>query len=111
MVTAVVLSGCLCVPPRGSGIGDSGTSVTIRNGTGADISVIEVRQGAGNKDLVSPLAAGAVRQSLWHFTTGSLITVRALDEAGRETFCHRFSYQEVRAADGVVVITDSHDCN
>ena len=99
-----VLSACLCVPPRGAGIGDSGTDITIRNAASERITLTEVAQGPQGTDLVTHLAPGEERRSLWHFTTGSRVTIRASSDSGLVNYCHRFVYEEVRSADSVVVI-------
>jgi len=107
----LLLSACMCIPPAGFGIGNSGTDVFIRNGTSEQVTLTEVAQGPSGTDLVSRLEPGEQRPALWHFTTGSLVTLRATSASGGFTYCHRFSYEEIRRTDNVVAIVESkNDC-
>ena len=97
-----VIAACICLS---TGIGDSGTGVLIRNGTSGQITVTEVAQAPDGSDLVSRLAVGGERQSLWHFRTGSQVTLSATSATGTPIFCHRYAYEELRRADSDITIT------
>jgi hypothetical protein len=75
------------------------------------VTLTEVAQGPSGIDLVSGLGPGEERPALWHFTTGSVVTLRANGSAGTFIYCHRFSYEELRRTDNVVTIVESkNDC-
>ena len=108
---SLLLSACLCIPPAGFGVGNSGTDVFIRNGGSEQLTVTEVGQGPSGSDLVSGLGPGEQRPALWHFTSGSLVTLRATAASGGFAYCHRFSYEEIRRTANVVAIVESkNDC-
>jgi hypothetical protein len=79
--------------------------VRIRNGTAGPITVSEVAQAPGGSDLVSHIAVGGERQSLWQFRTGSRVTLSATSETGTPIFCHRYAYEELRRIDSDITIT------
>ena len=103
LVVAVILA-------ASCGSADTGTAVTIHNGTDVSMRVLEVGINSGS-DIVTELAPSAERKSLWHFSDGSKVTVRASDQSGGLTFCHAYTSQEVRQLNGVITITKGRlDC-
>jgi hypothetical protein len=83
----------------------------ILNATTRTVTVTEVGQNSG-RDLVSTLNAGEERVALWHFTTGSKVTVRAASETGTIIYCHQFTYEELRPAGNRVLIGEGKlDCS
>ena len=109
-LVAIVLGACVCSSVPTFGIGDSGTGLRIRNDTGAAVTLVEVGQDSG-RDLVSHLGVGQERATLWHFTTGSRITLRATSETSQLIYCHSFSYEELRGLDSLVSMTQGRlDC-
>jgi len=110
-VVAIFLAGCACVLAPPPGIGNTGTDVVILNATTRTVTVTEVGQDSG-RDLVSTLNAGEERVALWHFTTGSKVTLRAAVETGTIIYCHQFTYEELRPSGNRVVIKDEQlDCS
>jgi hypothetical protein len=72
--------------------------------------VTEVGQSAG-RDLVNVLTPAEERAALWHFTSGSKVTVRAAAETGTVIYCHQFTYEELRPTGNRVLITEGRlDC-
>ena len=100
---AIFITGCGCilVPPQG--IGSTGTDVVILNATTRTVTVTEVGQNSGH-DLVSTLNAGEERVALWHFTSGSKVTLRAASDTGTIIYCHQFTYEELRPSGNRVLI-------
>jgi hypothetical protein len=75
------------------------------------ITLFEVGQNSG-RDLVSMLGPSDERVSLWHFTSGSKVTLRAEAAPGRLIYCHSFTYGELRAAQSRISISDGRlDCH
>jgi hypothetical protein len=89
---------------------DTGTSVRIHNSTSATVRVREVAVHSG-ADIVTTLAPGSDRQSLWRFNSGDRITVLAEGSTGSVIFCHAYSYEEVEQQKGAVEIVEGrNDC-
>lgn len=92
------------------GSADTGTSITLRNGSTVTLRVTEVGVNAGS-DLISDVQPGAERKTLWHFDPGSKILVKAEDLNGELVFCHVYSHDDVSRSGGKLVITPGkRDC-
>lgn len=100
----------MLAPPPTPGIGNTGTDVVIVNATSRTVTVTEIGQSNG-RDLVSTLKAGDERAALWHFTTGSKVTLRAASDSGTIIYCHQFTYEELRPSGNRVFVEEGRlDC-
>ena len=93
------------------GSADSGTSVLLRNGSDTTLHVREVGINSG-ADIVTELAPGSERKTLWRFSTGSKVTLKAEERGGQLVFCHQYTYDEIRQSNGeITLVKGKLDCN
>lgn len=92
------------------GSADSSTSVIVRNSSNVTLQTREVGVNGG-ADIVTELAPGAKRDTLWRFSSGSRVTLKAEESGGRLVFCRSFSYDDIRRSGGeVTLVTGTLEC-